>query len=91
MQTALLLIALGFGFKVFADASKNPKKTIRAIGRLVGIIMMILGLTGAICTTWAAIQYGSGFSKFGWCPQKTSMSGYSKPYHRGFYHGGMTT
>ena len=36
MQLAFLLIALGFGFKVFAEATSNPKKRIKQIGQFVG-------------------------------------------------------
>ena len=47
MELALLLIALGFGYKVFIDGSAQTKKELKQIGRLVGLLMMILGAAGA--------------------------------------------
>ena len=41
MKSALLLIALGFGYKVFADATKEAGG-IKTLGRLIGIVMMVL-------------------------------------------------
>ena len=60
MQTGLLLIAMGFGFKVYAEASANGKKTIRQIGRLVGAFMMIVGFLGTLCIISCVVQYGKG-------------------------------
>ena len=58
MQTALLLIALGFGFKIFAEASTNAKKSVKQLGRLVGAFIMLVSFLGTICMVACAIQYG---------------------------------
>ena len=71
MQTGLLLIAMGLGFKVFAEATANGKKTIRQLGRLVGIFMMVVSLLGTICAISCAAKYGqSGYGFMGgkMCP-----------------------
>ncbi len=60
MQTALLLIALGFGFKIFAEASSNAKKSVRQLGRAVGGIIMIVSLLGTLCTVYYTIQCAKG-------------------------------
>lgn len=52
MDTALLLIALGFGFKIFAEASSNNKKQLKQLGRAVGVVIMIVSAAGAACTTY---------------------------------------
>ena len=52
MDTALLLIALGFGFKIFAEASANNKKQLKQLGRAVGVAIMIVSAAGASCTTY---------------------------------------
>lgn len=65
MQTALLLIALGFGFKIFAEASANAKKSVKQLGRLVGIVIMLVSFLGVTCNVFSVIRYGkSGF----YCP-----------------------
>ncbi len=40
MKIAVLLIALGFGYKIFTDANKEQGGT-KSLGRLIGIVMMI--------------------------------------------------
>ena len=40
MKTALLLIALGLGYKVFADATKE-QGGLKTLGRLIGLVMII--------------------------------------------------
>lgn len=52
MQSALLLIALGFGFKVFADAQNSNKQGVKNLGSIVGIIIMAVSLIGTICTVY---------------------------------------
>ena len=52
MKIGLLLIALGFGYKIFAEATVNPKKTLKKLGRVVGIIMMVLSLGATACMLW---------------------------------------
>ncbi|MBI4372130.1 MAG: hypothetical protein HY585_00185 [Candidatus Omnitrophica bacterium] len=60
MQTALLLIALGFGFKIFAEASANAKRSVRQLGRIVGGFIMIFSLLGALCTVYYSVQCAKG-------------------------------
>ena len=56
MDTALLLVALGFGFKIFAEASANNKKQLKQLGRTVGVAIMIISAAGAACTTYMAAK-----------------------------------
>lgn len=60
MKTALLLIALGWGFKIYADASSMGKKSVKRLGRMVGIVIMVISFLGALCTTIGAMKYGYG-------------------------------
>ena len=60
MNTALLLIALGFGYKIFAEASVNAKKSLKQLGRLVGITIMVVSFTGTLCVLWRVVEYGKG-------------------------------
>ena len=52
MELALLLIALGFGYKIFVEGSTQTKKNLKQAGRLVGLVMMILAATGAAAKTY---------------------------------------
>ncbi len=85
MQSVLLLIALGFGFKIFAEASEKQKKPIKQLGRLVGIIIMIVSLCGVLCSIFACMK-GSpcGPATAGYCPTHGSEKGMM-----GFGHYGM--
>ena len=56
MELALLLIALGFGYKVFAEGSTQTKKNLKQAGRLVGLVMMILGAAGAAAKTYSMFR-----------------------------------
>ena len=58
MHSALLLIALGFGYKIFAEASSNGKKRVKQLGQLVGSVIMIVSFLGTLCAVSCAIQYG---------------------------------
>ena len=58
MHSGLLLIAMGFGFKIFAEATANGKKTVRQIGRLVGIFMMVVSFFGTLCSVLYVAKYG---------------------------------
>ena len=49
MRTALLLIALGFGYKIYLEASLQKAKNTRALGRAIGIVMMTVSILGAVC------------------------------------------
>lgn len=55
MKLGLLLIALGFGYKVYAEASRE-KGNLRTIGQWVGAIMMATSLVASasliyVCTS----------------------------------------
>ena len=58
MHSGLLLIALGFGFKIFAEASSNNKKRLRQLGQLIGVFIMVTSFLGTLCTVSYAIQSG---------------------------------
>ncbi|MDP3921422.1 MAG: hypothetical protein Q8R76_11525 [Candidatus Omnitrophota bacterium] len=58
MATGILLIALGFGFKIYVEASKTTKKNTRRLGRIISIFMIALAAAGALCHTAVAIKYG---------------------------------
>jgi hypothetical protein len=54
MKIALLLLALGFGYKIFADATKE-QGGLKTLGRLIGIVMMVVSLImGAVCMAYCA-------------------------------------
>ena len=57
MDLALLLIALGFGYKIFAEGSVQTKKNLKQAGRLVGLVMMILAAAGAAAKTYSMFRY----------------------------------
>ena len=65
MKLGLLLIALGYGYKVYADASKE-KGNLRSIGQWVGAIMMA---TSLVATALVVHAYSGGSGKGMWgCP-----------------------
>lgn len=75
MQSALLLIALGFGFKIFAEASEKQKKSIKQLGRLVGIIIMVISLCGVLCSIFTCMKSGACGTMSGYCPTQKSEKG----------------
>ena len=52
MKLGLLLIALGFGYKVYADAAKE-KGSLRSIGQWVGAIIMATSLVASALIVYA--------------------------------------
>ena len=66
MKLGLLLIAMGFGYKVYAEASKE-KGGLRSIGQWVGAIMMGLALAASAmmvyCYTGGKCPMGCPFAK----------------------------
>ena len=48
MRTALLLIAMGFGYQIFASAYRQKVKMLQKLGQVVGVVMMVLGFLGAV-------------------------------------------
>ena len=73
MQSALLLIALGFGYKIFAEASSNGKKRVKQLGQLVGSVIMIVSFLGTLCAVSNAVQYGKAY-----CPTGKNWLGSGK-------------
>lgn len=65
MQLALLLIALGFGFKIYAEANTNPKKLVKQIGRFVGISMMLISFATSLTIVSYMVKYGCPMGKDG--------------------------
>ncbi|MBI4430904.1 MAG: hypothetical protein HY587_04230 [Candidatus Omnitrophica bacterium] len=74
MEIAVLLIALGFGYKIFAEASSNNKKQLKQLGRMVGVIIMVAALLGAVCMTICMAQCVY-MSQCGICPLHGSKFG----------------
>jgi hypothetical protein len=72
MSFGLLLIALGFGYKIYVEASLNSKKRLKKLGRLVGGSMMGLSTivaAGMLLCALACAGRGSGY----FCPIKGGM------------------
>lgn len=63
MKLGLLLIALGVGYKVYADASKE-KGSLRSLGQWVGLIIMA---TSLVASALAVYGFSAHFAKTG-CP-----------------------
>ena len=77
MQLALLLIALGFGYKIFVEATSNPKKRVKQIGQLVGGFIMLIALASSLALVAYMAKYGCPMGKDGrMCPfgMKAPMS-----------------
>ena len=69
MQTGLLLIALAFGYKVFSEASGNGKKSLKQLGRIIGIYIMAVSFLGSLCVLtcqWGG--NGKSWSGMRMCP-----------------------
>ena len=63
MKLGLLLIAMGLGYKVYADASKE-KGRLRQLGQWVGALMMAVSFA---TTALAVYSWGTGRP---FCPSK---------------------
>lgn len=85
MHSGLLLIAMGFGFKVFAEATANSKKTVRQVGSLVGIFMMLVSFLGTICSVLCVAKYGkSNYGFMGkWGGKMCPLTGEPLPVETG--------
>ena len=66
MKLGLLLIALGMGYRVYADAAKE-KGTIRQLGQWVGAFIMVVafGVSAFHLYCYSAKMTGKGY-----CPWK---------------------
>jgi len=76
MKVALLLIALGFGYKIYAEACQNRSKKVRRLGQIISSIIMIFSLVGVLCVTLLGGRYGACPS----CGSKGWKSGWSCPF-----------
>ena len=65
MQIALLLIVLGLGYKVFADASKE-QGSLRSAGRVIGLIMIVTSIAAG------TLKIAKCAAMAGLCPMKSS-------------------
>lgn len=63
MKLGLLLIALGLGYKVYAEASKE-KGHLRSLGQWVGAVMMVISFATSALLVYAYAKAGAG----GICP-----------------------
>lgn len=54
MRTALFLIALGFGYTIFAQANKKSDRVTQILGKIVAIFMMALSFVGVLHCLWFA-------------------------------------
>ena len=68
MKLGLLLIALGFGYKVYADAAKE-KGNLRSLGQWVGAFVMAVSfLISSLFVYSYSINWMSGKCPGVWCP-----------------------
>ena len=68
MQTGLLLIALALGYKVFSEASGNGKKSLKQLGRIIGIYIMAVSFLGSLCVLTCQWSKGKSWSGMKMCP-----------------------
>lgn len=66
MRTALLLIALGFGYQIFSSAVRQRTVMLKRLGLAVGAVMMIISLLGSICLITLGLKHMC--SRSGHCP-----------------------
>ena len=65
MGIAVLLLALGFGYKVFADATADSKKGLRTLGRSSGLFIMIASVGAMVLSAACMSKYCPMGSKGG--------------------------
>ncbi len=66
MKLGLLLIAMGVGYRVYADATKE-KGNLRSLGQWVGVFIMATSLVSSAFLIYNFSTCGMG-GKRGWCP-----------------------
>ena len=59
MKLGLLLIALGMGYRVYVDATKE-KGNLRSLGQWVGAIMMAVSLVTSAMLIYVHFNYWTG-------------------------------
>ena len=83
MRTALFLIVLGFGYKIFVEASEKQKKSLKQLGQVVGVILMAASLCGAAYFTYRGLCKSCGWSSSSiYYPNRGyDKSGYGMDHH----------
>ena len=71
MRTALFLIALGFGYKIYLEALQQKSKQLQQLGQFIGAVMMLVSIAGAIFLVSLGIKRT--------CYMKGSCSLFAKP------------
>ncbi len=64
MHLALLLIALGFGYKLYVEASQQKSKNLKRLGKAIGVVVMLVSFLAALCFVSCGLQMCSK----GQCP-----------------------
>ena len=72
MKIALLLIVLGLGYKVFADANKE-QGSLRTVGRIIGLIMIVTSIAAG------TLKIAKCAAMAGFCPMKSACGFSSCP------------
>ena len=67
MSCAISLIALGVGYMVFLNASKEKGST-RQIGRIIGALIVVLSILSGICMAKCKMGTCSMYGKAPMCP-----------------------
>ena len=89
MNSALLLIALGFGYQIFVQSFRK-KGAVQSLGAIIGIFMMIVSFTGTICKVWC-VANGSSCGKTMLCSMHSPMQPVNQGEEGSYYrHGGMS-
>ena len=57
MHLALFLVALGFGYKVYVDASLQRSKNLKRLGKLIGIVIMVASFSASLCIASCSVKY----------------------------------
>ena len=76
MKLGLLLIALGFGYRVYADASRE-KGNLRSLGLWIGALIMAISFIATTFLIYRCSSYCVSGKKFG-CPFKSRMPAISQ-------------
>ncbi len=66
MKLGLLLIALGLGYRVYADASRE-KGRLRSLGLWVGALIMLVSFLASALVVYKCSSHCAAGKKFG-CP-----------------------
>lgn len=57
MRIALFLLVLGFGYRIFIDASRQKIKGFQSLGQSVGVFMMVVSLFGCLYFIASGLKY----------------------------------